>query len=969
MKITIEKNRSPKEFDIAFTSIDDEGHLGDLNRYVMAELGYPEGSKPNLTSLTGGFFWFNLPGRIPIMYIVTVSSEKTETNLAKNLTNAFRFLDDRCYGKRLWIPLMGTGVGELEEERSFDITVNALLAIYKDLAPAEVVISVSSHFDDSLVKNLGARLPIWKEESKQVEVIEKQTVKRKVVKRDSLVDKPTQPKVLKEKQPYKIVDDPLELLTDDLLENTTIRATSISNDGCDKDSLDFDKEAQSLAALVALKELKPPLAIALFGTWGSGKSFFMKQMEKRIRELSIYQGFIVSGKESQPNRSDSNQLLFHSGIAHITLNAWSYLDANLWAGLTHSLFEKLNEYITNNTKSSIEKFKVQVKITKRLEVLHNDMNHFKEKKNQLINLKEKLEKERDSKILRHFQLHDYDESVKQFLKDVGVQEDEIKLLTPSNMEKLIKSGVSFITYLKANSYSVLIKLVGFTALFLIAKFGLQELVDAYNLTEPGKLSQFFHSTTVGILTPIIPVLAPVIRFFYSKKTTIDRVEKYIKDISTDNTDVSQSKAIVQLRSDLKEVDDLILEIETSIDEEYSKTSDITQLAITNFISSKNEQEAYQKHLGIITTIRKDFETLSELFSDINKPEMPLPSVREQEHRESIETDKAVITESFHTNKKLERIILYIDDLDRCSDDKVMEVLEAVHLLMAFPLFIVIVGVDERSVHNALINRQLDRYRGIDHSVINDHFHKVAPREYLEKIFQIPFHLPVPEASGILKLIDDLIPVVGPATIYKIPETEERNPDFNSPQLNIDQQDRVSASELPTADPDTSSTSLKEEASSRVENTPPAPQKIVAIAPENVLITSEEKEYLQLLSCLIGTNPRTIKRYINIYRIVKTHDNKQVANKERMVTLLMLTALFTGQFKETAYKMFQIGNESVILMNATKVNTLNANALQKQFSALSKQDPILKKLLEKPIGSMQEDSEFIQRFSYRIGMPA
>lgn len=968
MKITIEKNRSPKEFDIAFASIDDEGHLGDLNRYVTAELGYPEGSKPNLTSLTGGFFWFNLPGRIPIMYIVTVSSEKTETNLAKNLTNAFRFLDDRCYGKRLWIPLMGTGVGELEEERSFDITVNALLAIYKDLAPAEVVISVSSHFDDSLVKKLEARLPIWKEESKPVEVIKKQTVKRKVVKRDPLVDKTAQPKVPKEKQPYKIVADPLELLTDDPLENTTIRATSISNDGCDKDSLDFDKEAQSLAALVALKELKPPLAIALFGTWGSGKSFFMKQMEKRIRELSIYQGFIVSGKETEDNRKNSNEMLFHSGIAHITLNAWSYLDANLWAGLTHSLFEKLNEYITNNTKSSIEKFKVQVKITKRLEVLHNDMNHFKEKKNQLINLKEKLEKERDSKILRHFQLHEYDESVKQFLKDVGLQEDEIKLLTPSNMEKLLKSGVSFITYLKANSYSVLIKLVGFTALFLIAKFGLQELVDAYNLTEPGKLSQFFHSTTVGILTPIIPVLAPVIRFFYSKKTTIDHVEKYIKDISTDNTDVSENAAIVQLRSDLKEVDDLILEIETSIDEEYSKTSDITQLAITNFISSKNEQEAYQKHLGIITTIRKDFETLSELFSDINKPEMPLPSVREQEHRESIETDKAVITESFHTNKKLERIILYIDDLDRCSDDKVMEVLEAVHLLMAFPLFIVIVGVDERSVHNALINRQLDRYRGIDHSVINNHFHKVAPREYLEKIFQIPFHLPVPEASGILKLIDDLIPIVGPATIYKIPETEERNPDFNSPQLNIDQQDRVSASEPPTVDPD-APTSVKEEASSPAENTPPAPQKIVAIAPENVLITSEEKEYLQLLSCLIGTNPRTIKRYINIYRIVKTHDNKQVANKERMITLLMLTALFTGQFKETAYKMFQIGNESVILMNATKVNTLNAHALQKHFSTLSKQDPILKKLLEKPIGSMQEYSEFIQRFSYRIGMPA
>ena len=119
--------------------------------------------------------------------------------------------------------------------------------------------------------------------------------------------------------------------------------------------------------------------------------------------------------------------------------------------------------------------------------------------------------------------------------------------------------------------------------------------------------------TVGFITPIVPVIVPFITFLSSRKTALSRVEKYIKDISTDNTDVPENAAIVQLRSDLKEVDKLILEIETSIDEEYSKTSDIYQLAITNFISSKNEQEAYQKHLGIITTIRKDFETLSELF--------------------------------------------------------------------------------------------------------------------------------------------------------------------------------------------------------------------------------------------------------------------------------------------------------------------------------------------------------------------
>ena len=50
---------------------------------------------------------------------------------------------------------------------------------------------------------------------------------------------------------------------------------------------------------------------------------------------------------------------------------------------------------------------------------------------------------------------------------------------------------------------------------------------------------------------------------------------------------------------------------------------------------------------------------------------------------------------------LERVILYIDDLDRCPPDVVIKVLEAVHLLVAFPAFVVVVGVDPRWLHQAI----------------------------------------------------------------------------------------------------------------------------------------------------------------------------------------------------------------------------------------------------------------------------
>jgi len=44
---------------------------------------------------------------------------------------------------------------------------------------------------------------------------------------------------------------------------------------------------------------------------------------------------------------------------------------------------------------------------------------------------------------------------------------------------------------------------------------------------------------------------------------------------------------------------------------------------------------------------------------------------------------------------LQRIVLYVDDLDRCPPTKVVDVLRATHLLLALPLFVVIVAVDPR----------------------------------------------------------------------------------------------------------------------------------------------------------------------------------------------------------------------------------------------------------------------------------
>ncbi len=78
-----------------------------------------------------------------------------------------------------------------------------------------------------------------------------------------------------------------------------------------------------------------------------------------------------------------------------------------------------------------------------------------------------------------------------------------------------------------------------------------------------------------------------------------------------------------------------------------------------------------------------------------------------------------------------RIVLFIDDLDRCPPDRVVEVLEAVQLLVKTPLFIAVVAIDERYV-----TRALEKY----YAGVLFHQGRPSGTDYLEKIIQIPYRI-------------------------------------------------------------------------------------------------------------------------------------------------------------------------------------------------------------------------------------
>jgi hypothetical protein len=80
------------------------------------------------------------------------------------------------------------------------------------------------------------------------------------------------------------------------------------------DALNRRGDARRLAELACLKDNAPPLAIGLFGDWGSGKSTFMAMMHQEVERI---------GRDWKAEANTP----FVTNVAQIRFNAWSFSDA------------------------------------------------------------------------------------------------------------------------------------------------------------------------------------------------------------------------------------------------------------------------------------------------------------------------------------------------------------------------------------------------------------------------------------------------------------------------------------------------------------------------------------------------------------------------------------------------------------------------------------------------------------------
>lgn len=1043
--VTMAIGNSPLDYDMALVSVNTQGTLGSLNTQVLNAYNYSKIKELSSVSLSKGYHLLEHKGLKPILFVVTVGQNNTKNSLTNNLINALENSTSVLEGKRVWVPLMGTGAGGLSFKESYEITVNILrkfsfntnfvisfpenkegIAFYNSLREQNYNDIFGSTIDDGLTtkgsffdkeptkpvtkQTTNKKLPTEPPKQKKPERLEpvlKELLQRnyylaefndlkeqninnylfsglwenkihdKAIERivntvkigdvllllygteeenakvlqiygvgvvkenvkngktlkivwhkfdaryliDSVIEFehftrilpkdiknilkkylkiiPNFQKKLKQVDAatYQAPENKLKAEQPKKIPNITTIAGLVSDVDSGEDYLEIDQDVNAFARVISAKSFIPPLAIALLGKWGSGKSFFMRKLKERIQSYS----------------NNTEQEVYCTGIAHVHFNAWSYVDSNLWAGIITKIFEGLQEYISNQSKAEAQKKEIE-KIL--LEQLSSSKQHFQELEQRKTDINKKIQRLKDKKIASEnlleakiedikkksiknlFKQIDYKFNVKQKVQEALQANDsfnqstkEFSKIIPEKYwqspEELYTKSKTALTFTKTFfGKSVWKNNLLWLAVILIIVIGVPifMLFTEYKISEIDfeKIFRYKYWVTISLIgTALLRAyktarhLHPLIASFWKLK------EAYVLEKENALFKFKQEEKAITLqienyKQNIQQLNIKIGEAEAQKkDIEYRLDNTHTTEALFKFIENRSTSDDYKKHLGIVSVIRKDFEILSDLFTDHNT------ELNEVKAKETYQTFRSKF------ERPLERIILYIDDLDRCTDDRVIQVLEAVNLLMAYPLFVVVVGVDPRWVKNALIKKHELQFGG--HGERAKLIERIEPSGYLEKIFQIPFHLQEATDENVKYMLKTLAES-NPSLKIATKEGQEKN--------GGDVKESNSETLANTGDV------LKEV---KVEHSSNKEVNIDDVRPletnEEVIASlkfvTKEIKLIQEFSKILGANPRTLKRFVNIFRIIKAHKGfnySEEAKDEELLAIIFLIALPIGKYK-------------------------------------------------------------------------
>jgi uncharacterized caspase-like protein len=582
------------------------------------------------------------------------------------------------------------------------------------------------------------------------------------------------------------------------------RSQPVFNDKAQgEDQLGIKEEVEALAETLLLRDVEPPVAVGIMGGWGSGKSFVMyliHQYIQSIRAKKIKKGWLDEGQTSDPKVP-----AFVGHVYQIHFNAWTYAKSNLWASLMDTIFSCLNRQMQlerllahrnfsagneppskNDIRDSMldggDEFKKiyldnpQLGQDKDLEDCRKNLEHWsqhllkgtllwnvmrgqqvetleklkdtEEQLNQLKNRREQFEKDHvlDEKItskdlkaparraylqsLKSFMLaflsDELSSAAKEELKQQDVQEEDVQKFLEE--AKGLAGGVkTLITAFRRNK----IYLFWTIAFFAVTLW----LLYTWLAKGASTSIELWIKPVLSLIVAALPALRIAIPWVKKSMDASLEAKKILEgayaaqqakkaEEIANSTNKPLSKKVSELQAEISNgslpaYDALIGLLEAQAEEQRQKIGPSAKYSnLMEFVQSRLDAATYETQLGLMHQVRQDIDELTYSLVDNASPEY------------------------FPRGKP--RVILYIDDLDRCPPSRVVEALEAVQLLLNTKLFIVILGLDTRYVTRALEK---------EYKEILQHEGDPSGLDYIEKIIQIPYRVRSIEANGLRNYIE------------------------------------------------------------------------------------------------------------------------------------------------------------------------------------------------------------------------
>jgi hypothetical protein len=683
----------------------------------------------------------------------------------------------------------------------------------------------------------------------------------------------------------------------------------------DPDHLEVDPDVQALARLLCAASVEPPLSVGLFADWGTGKSTFMQRLKWNI-------GVLSSRAESAERRGVPTA--YQGGVVSIWFNAWHYMDANLWASMVTRIFDQLAQHLSGDAREdAVEQARKQLygrlaasqdllaDAERRKSLAVADVTAARERVNAALSqqsgIASRISRARDvaaglwtaiagapdpsatapatpvgapgaasaadagttpREAVDAEAAQAVDAALAELAKNVrgSVQAAARELGLDEGQASVaeIRGALAQMRGAWGNvsaSAEILHRrrgIAGDLLLLLPVLLVVGAAVAAALVFDWNEVRAWAAAATGLVLS-----LATVASFLAASAAKVRRVlERADAEIraSTDRA-AAEADGLQRELDRLKEAEAAAerdrVGAERTVGEIQSEIEDIRAgRRLQQFIRDRAGSDDYRRHLGIIATIRQDFEALQRLLDQVREesahPPPPPPG-----------TEPAAPA---RPAPAVRRIVLYIDDLDRCPEERVVEVLQAVHLLLAFPLFVVVVGVDPRWLLRA-VQSQYDRLlageREAAHAGLpaDDTVHWAStPQNYLEKIFQIPFTLEPMTDQGFGRLLGSLIKVRAPAPTALPAPTE------NGSAISLTTAGGGDGGEE-TESPGLDEQWLDDDSPEEDETDDAGADEDAGLDPPGLEVEEWELKYLSGLAPLIGS-PRMAKRFANVYRFIR-----------------------------------------------------------------------------------------------------